>query len=50
MSYNERCQILNKKLVSIARHLHCRGEVFFKRNFLDGPLGKTNYYAIRVEF
>ena len=27
-----------------------RAELFFKAILLDGPLGKTNYYAIRVEF
>ena len=25
-------------------------ELFFKTIILDGPLGKINYYAIRVEF
>ena len=34
----------------MARHSQYRVEVFFKTIILDGPLGKTTYYAIRVEF
>ena len=34
----------------MARHFHYKVEVFFKETILDGPLGKTKYYAIRIEF
>ena len=36
--------------VLVARHFLFRVEVFYKEIILDGPLGKTNYYVIRVEF
>ena len=47
MTYQERC---NKNPVLVARHFQYRVEIFFKVIVLDGPLGKTSYYAIRVEF
>ena len=50
MTYNERCDVLNKNPVLVARHFQYRVEIFFKVIILDGPLGKTQYYAIRVEF
>ena len=36
--------------VLVARHFHYKVEAFFKEIILDGPLGKTKYYAIRIEF
>ncbi|XP_066912801.1 uncharacterized protein [Clytia hemisphaerica] len=50
LSYHERCDLLNSNPVLVARHFQYRVEVFFKEIVLDGPLGKTTYYAIRVEF
>ena len=50
MSYHERCDTLNKNPVLVVRHFQYRVELFFKTIILDGPLGKTNYYAICVEF
>ena len=50
MTYHERCDTLNKNPVLVARHFQYRVEMFFKIIVLDGPLGKTQYYAIRVEF
>ena len=50
MSYQERCSLLNSNPVLVARHFQYRVENFFKGIILDGPLGKTQYYAIRVEF
>ena len=50
LSYHERCDTLNKNPVLVARHFEYRVEMFFKDIALDGPLGKTQYYAIRVEF
>ncbi|XP_066928764.1 uncharacterized protein [Clytia hemisphaerica] len=50
LSYHERCDLLNSNPVLVARHFQYRVEVFFKTIVLDGPLGKTTYYAIRVEF
>ena len=34
----------------MAKHFQYKIEVFFKKIILDGPLGKTKYYAIRIEF
>ena len=48
--YQERCKILNSNPVLVAQHFQYRVEVFFKEIVLDGPLGKTKCYAIRVEF
>ena len=50
MTYQERCNTLDKNPVLVARHFQYRVEIFFKVIVLDGPLGKTRYYAIRVEF
>ena len=50
LAYDQRCQLLNSNPVLVARHLQHRVEVFFKEIIIDGPLGKTKYYAIRVEF
>ena len=50
LSYQDRCKLLNKNLVLLARHFQFRVEMFFKEIILDGPLGKTKYYFIKVEF
>ena len=50
MSYSDRCKLLNGNPVLVARHFQYRVELFFKVIVLDGPLGNTNYYAMRVEF
>ena len=50
LSYQNRCKLLNKNPVLVSRHFQLRVEMFFKEIILDGPLGKTKYYAIRVEF
>ena len=34
----------------MAKHFQYKIEVFFKEIILDGLLGKTKYYAIRIEF
>ena len=49
-SYQDRCNLLNSNPVLVARHFQYRLEVLFKEIAIDGPLGKTKYYAIRVEF
>ena len=41
---------MNKNPVLVARHFQHRVEAFFKVVVLNGPLGKTRHYAIRVEF
>ena len=46
MSYQERCKVLNKNIVLVARHFQYRVETVFKMNW---PLGKTNYYPICVK-
>ena len=50
LSYFECCEILNMNPVLLAKHFQYRVEVFFKEIIVNGPLGKVNYYAIRVEF
>ena len=50
MCYHERCDTLNKNLVLVTRHFQYRVEILFKVIILDGPLGKTQYCAIQVEF
>ena len=50
LSYHERCDTLNKNPILVVRHFQYRAEMFFKVIVLDGPLGKTRYYAFRVEF
>ena len=51
LSYRERCDTFNKNPVLVARHFQYRVKIFFfKFIVLDGPLGKTQYEAIRVEF
>ena len=50
MSYRERCEALNKNTVFVATHFQYRGQVLFKIFVMNGPLGKTQYYAIRVKF
>ena len=50
MTYFERCDYLNSNPVLLAKHFQYRVEVFFKEIILNCPLGKVNYYAIRVEF
>ena len=48
--YHDRCRLLNNNPVLVARHFQYRVECFFRQIVIDGPLGKTKYYAIRVEF
>ena len=50
IDYLERCNILNSNPVLLARHFQYRVELFFRLIVVNGPLGKVNYYAIRVEF
>ena len=50
MYYQGRCDTLNKNPVLVVTHFQYRVEMFFKTIMLNGPLGKINYYAIRVEF
>ena len=42
--------MLNNNPVLVARHFQYKVEVFFKDIILDGPLGKTKYYANCIEF
>ena len=50
LSYQEWCNLLSNNPVVVARHFQYKVEVFFKEIILDGPLGKTKYYAIGIEF
>ena len=49
LSYQECCNMLNNNPVLVARHFQYKVKVFFKEIILEGPLGKTKYYAIRIE-
>ena len=42
--------MLNNNPVLVARNFQYKVEVFFKDITLDGPLGKTKYYANHIEF
>ena len=50
LSYHDRCSILNSNPVLVARHFQYRVEVFFKLIIIDGPLGKSKHYVIRMEY
>ena len=50
LSYQARAELLNSNPVLIARQFQYKVQVFFKEILLDGPLGKTKYYVLRVEF
>ena len=50
LSYKDRCNLLNNNPVLVARNFQYKVEVFFKDITLDGPLGKTKYYANHIEF
>ena len=50
LRYQERCYLLNKNPVVVARYFQHKVEVFFKEIILDGTLEKTKYYAIRIVF
>ena len=50
MSCQERCNLLSNNPVLVARHFQYKIEVFFKKIIIDGPLGKTKYYAKCTEF
>ena len=49
-SYKDRCKLWNKNLVLVVKHFQFRVKMFFKEIILDGPLGKTKFCVIRVEF
>ena len=49
LTYLDRCRLLNSNPILVARDFQYRVEVFFKEIVVDGPLGKTKYYAIRVK-
>ena len=48
--YQERCSLLNNNPALVARYFQYKTGVFFKEIILDGSLGKTKYYAIRIKF
>ena len=50
MSYQEGCNLLNNDPVLVVRNFQYKVEVLFKKINLEGSLGKTKYYAIRIEF
>ena len=52
MSYDEKCKMLNSNPVVVAKHFQFRFERLFKDLILSAsnPIGKVQYYAIRIEF
>ena len=50
LTRQQRTKHLNDNPVLVARHFQYKVQVFFKEIVLDGPLGKTKYYALRIEF
>jgi len=50
ITYQDRCKLLNSNPAVLARHFQYRVESFFKDVLIDRAVGKTQYYAIRVEF
>ena len=50
ISHHERFGTLNENPVLVVRHFQYRLESIFITIILDGPLGRTNYYEISVEF
>ena len=50
LSYQDRCNLPNNNPVLAARPFQCKVEVLFQELILAGPLGKTKYYALRIEF
>ena len=50
LTYQQRIKLLNDNPVLVARHFQYKMQVFFNEIVLDGPFGKTKYYALRIEF
>ena len=50
LSHQERTKLLNENPVLVARYFQYKVQVLFKELILDGPLGKTKYYAVHIEF
>ena len=50
LNYQERGNLLNNNPVLVTRHSQYKVEVFFKEIIIDGPVGKTKHYAIRIKF
>ena len=49
LSFQGRTKLLNENPVLVARHFKYKVQVFFKELILDRALGKTKYYALRIE-
>ena len=52
LSYYQRCSMLNRNPVVVAKHFQHRVETFFKEVLMTNanPIGKIIYYALRIEF
>ena len=52
LSYYERCSMLNRNPVVVAKHFQHRVETFFKEVLMTNanPIWKIIYYALRIEF
>ena len=52
MSYDGKCKMLNSNPVVVAKHFQFCLERLFKDLILSAsnPIGKVQYYAIRIEF
>ena len=49
-TYQQQTKPLNDNPVLVTKHFQYKLQVFFKEIVPDGPLGKTKYYALRIEF
>ena len=50
LTHQQRIKLLNDNPVLVTRHFQYKVQVFLKEIVLDGPLGKTKYSALRIEF
>ena len=50
LGFHDRCYFLNSNPVVVARYFLNEVEVFFKKSFVDDPLGKFKYHAVCAEF
>ena len=50
LRYQNRCNLLNKNPVPVARNFQYKVQMFFKELLLDGSLEKNKYFALSIDF
>ena len=50
LTYQQQTKLFSDNPVNVAKLFQHKVQVFLKEIVLDGPLGKTKYYALRAEF